>query len=146
MSTTCSQSIKHICTVNSLTGTAILFEQSWINLQCGHIWIVVKDYSSWEDRNGVINTYWSGNRNASDSGCQCFIDGNCRKTRSTDPLCNCDTIGADLVDSGSLTNKEVLPVKSLRYGGATTHLSSIKYILGPLVCSCLLYTSDAADE
>ena len=92
------------------------------------------DYSSWEGRHGVINTYWSGNRNASDTGCQCSIDGNCKKTQSTDPICNCDTIGTDLIDDGILTNKDTLPVKSLRYGGSLTPYSTIRYFLGPLVC------------
>ena len=39
------------------------------------------------------------------------------------------------MDEGSLSNKTALPVKSLRYGGAFTAFSSVKYILGPLVCS-----------
>ena len=92
-------------------------------------------YSSWEDRNGVINNYWSGSRNASDTGCQCSLDGTCAKTRNIDPVCNCDTFGANLVDDGNLTDKDSLPVKSLKYGASVTPYSNIKYILGPLVCS-----------
>ena len=42
---------------------------------------------------------------------------------------------ADIVDEGTFTDKNALPVKSLRYGGAYTKFSNIKYRLGPLVCS-----------
>ena len=82
-----------------------------------------------------MNTYWSGARNASDTGCQCSLDGTCAKAPNAQPVCNCDTIGAGLVDDGILTDKESLPVKSLKYGGAITRISSINYILGSLVCS-----------
>ena len=95
----------------------------------------IKGFSSWEDRNGAVNTYWSGARNASDTGCQCSLDGTCVKSAIFEPICNCDTFGADLVDDGILTHKESLPVTSLKYGGAITQISSIKYILGSLVCS-----------
>ena len=93
------------------------------------------DFSSWEDRNGISNTYWSGSRNASDTGCQCFMDGTCAKSAKFEPICNCDTVGVNLIDLGVLTDKESLPVKSLSYGGALTQISSIKYLLGPLVCT-----------
>ena len=92
-------------------------------------------YSSWEGRNGVINNYWSGTRNASDTGCQCSLDGTCAKTLNNDPVCNCDSIGANLIDDGNLTDKDSLPVKSLKYGASVTPYSSVKYVLGPLVCS-----------
>ena len=82
-----------------------------------------------------MNTYWSGARDASDTGCQCSLDGTCAKAPNGNTFCNCDTIGADLVDEGTLTDKESLPVKSLKYGGAMLKISSVKYILGPLVCS-----------
>ena len=112
ISLNCTQSIKHVCTVNSLT-----------------------TFSSWIDRNGIINHYWSGSRKASETGCQCSIDGTCAKAPNAEPICNCDTIGSDLIDKGILTDKKSLPVKSLRYGGAITKFSTIRYILGPLVCS-----------
>lgn len=110
-STNCTQSIKHTCTVNSLT-----------------------TFSSWIDRNGVRNNYWSGARNASETGCQCSIDDTCVKAPSQ-TVCNCDSMRANLIDEGTLTDKNALPVKSLRYGGAYTKFSKIEYILGPLVCS-----------
>ena len=91
-------------------------------------------FSSWEDRNGVANTYWSGARNASDTGCQCSLDGTCAEVPNAQPVCNCDTFGPSLIDDGILTDKDSLPVKSLKYGGAITQISSVKYILGPLVC------------
>ena len=52
-----------------------------------------------------------------------------------EPICNCDTVGANLVDDGNLTDKDSLPVKSLKYGASVTPYSSVKYVLGPLVCS-----------
>ena len=97
--------------------------------------IPFKGFSSWEDRNGIANTYWSGARDASDTGCQCSIDGTCRKSAIFEPICNCDTLGPHLIDDGILTDKDSLPVKSLKYGGAVTQISSVKYNLGPLVCS-----------
>ena len=112
ISTNCTQSIKHTCTVNSLT-----------------------TFSSWIDRNGVTNHYWSGARNSSETGCQCSIDGTCVKAPNSQPVCNCDSMRADLVDEGILTDINALPVKSLRYGGAYTKFSKVKYILGPLLCS-----------
>ena len=93
-----------------------------------------KGFSSWEDRNGVVSTYWSGARAASDTGCQCSLDGTCAKSAMFEPICNCDTVGAGLIDDGILTDKTALPVKSLKYGGAITQISSIKYTLGSLVC------------
>ena len=95
----------------------------------------MKGFSSWQDRNGIANTYWSGARDASDTGCQCSLDGTCAKAPNAQPVCNCDTIRAGLIDEGILTDKNSLPVKSLKYGGAITQISSVKYILGPLVCS-----------
>ena len=94
-----------------------------------------KGFSSWEGRSAVANKYWSGARNASDTGCQCSQDGTCAKTPIGNSICNCDTVGAGLIDNGILTDKDSLPVKSLKYGGSITQFSSIKYILGPLVCS-----------
>ena len=63
------------------------------------------------------------------------MDGTCAKSAMFEPICNCDTVGVNLVDVGVLTDKEALPVTSLNYGGALTQISSIKYTLGPLVCS-----------
>ena len=112
ISSNCTQSIKHVCTVNSLT-----------------------TFSSWIDRNGIINHYWSGSKNASETGCQCSLDGTCAKTPLGEAVCNCDSMTSDVIDEGVLTDKNSLPVKSLRYGGSLTKISSVKYILGPLVCS-----------
>ena len=41
----------------------------------------------------------------------------------------------NVIDDGILSDKDSLPVMSLRYGGAFTRISSIKYILGPFICS-----------
>ena len=112
ISTNCSQKIKHTCTVNQLT-----------------------NYSSWINRNGVINTYWSGAKDPSETGCQCSINGTCTEALNKNSVCNCDLMRDGLVDEGILTDKKALPVKSLRYGGAYTKISSVNYILGPLICN-----------
>ena len=39
------------------------------------------------------------------------------------------------VDEGYLSQKEALPVMELSYGGSFSPISSIQYILGPLVCT-----------
>ena len=44
-SVACKQKVKHVCSSNALT-----------------------NLSSWTGRNGVTNTYWSGNRNSTDKG------------------------------------------------------------------------------
>ena len=44
-SVTCKQKVKHVCSTNALT-----------------------NLSSWTGRNGVKHSYWSGNRNATDTG------------------------------------------------------------------------------
>ena len=71
------------------------------------------------------------------SGCQCSIDGNCNRPPHLfhDPICNCDTMYPGSEDDGDLTAKERLPVMKLSYGGSFSPHSSIKYILGPLICS-----------
>ena len=38
------------------------------------------------------------------------------------------------MDQGYLSQKEALPVMKLSYGGSYSQMSSIQYILGPLVC------------
>ena len=44
-SVVCKQKVKHVCSSNALS-----------------------NLSSWTDRNGVTNSYWSGDRNATDKG------------------------------------------------------------------------------
>ena len=112
ISTNCSQTITHTCTVNPLT-----------------------KYASWINRDGGVNTYWNGAKNSSETGCQCSNDGTCVKILNADTICNCDSMTVGLIDKGTLTDKNSLPVKSLRYGGSMTKISTVKYILGPLVCS-----------
>ena len=70
-------------------------------------------------------------------GCQCSLDGNCNKPPylNSDPICNCDTMFLKSVDEGYLLQKEALPVMELSYGGSFSPISSIQYILGPLICT-----------
>ena len=111
-SLSCTQSIKHTCIVNSLT-----------------------TFSSWTGRDGIVRKYWSGDGNSSDTGCQCGIDETCTTISNLNLICNCDSRGVNVIDDGILSDKDSLPVMSLRYGGAFTRISSIKYILGPFICS-----------
>ena len=64
------------------------------------------------------------------------MDGNCSKAPhlNSDPVCNCDTMFSKAMDQGYLSKKDALPVMKLSYGGSYSQLSSIQYILGPLVC------------
>ena len=41
----------------------------------------------------------------------------------------------NVIDDGILSDKDSLPVMSLRYGGAFTKISRIQYLLGPLICN-----------
>ena len=48
-SVTCKQKLRHICSTNALT-----------------------NLSSWTGRNGEMNTYWSGDKNSSETGNESF--------------------------------------------------------------------------
>ena len=112
MSSSCTQSIKHTCTVNSLTS-----------------------FASWVGRDGIVRKYWSGNGHDHDTGCQCSVDRNCERISNLKLICNCDSRGVNVIDDGILSDKMSLPVMSLRYGGSVTGVSKIQYVLGPLLCS-----------
>uniref|UniRef100_A0A3Q3WVM6 Uncharacterized protein n=1 Tax=Mola mola TaxID=94237 RepID=A0A3Q3WVM6_MOLML len=80
---------------------------------------------------GGVQTYWGGAQPGSRQ-CACGLQGDC-----VDPqhYCNCDADRADWAqDSGLLTHKESLPVRSLRLGDIQRPGSEAAYRVGPLRC------------
>ncbi|TNM99461.1 hypothetical protein fugu_012494 [Takifugu bimaculatus] len=78
---------------------------------------------------GQVQTYWGGAPQGSQQ-CSCGLQQNC-----VDPKhqCNCDA-DRNECDSGFLTHKETLPVRSLVLGDVHRPGSESIYRLGPLQC------------
>ena len=78
-------------------------------------------------------------------GCQCALSETC-KIFQKPTICNCDAKGMNLTDVGILSS-ELLPVYGLRYGGFYTPFSSVRFNIGPLICSGKegFYPSEAED-
>ncbi|EFX79914.1 hypothetical protein DAPPUDRAFT_224885 [Daphnia pulex] len=113
LSNECHQSIQYDCYYAPLEfyGTAI----SW-----------------WNDQNGNPKYFWSGG-NTDNHICQCGIDGNCVESTM---MCNCDsTAPVQLVDSGVITDKTVLPITRLNFGRTQLESSSGVHTLGRLECT-----------
>ena len=81
-----------------------------------------------------------------ENGCQCALSATC-KTFDRPTLCNCDARGFNSTDEGILTS-ENLPVYGIGLGGSYTPYSSIKFSIGPLVCTGKrgLYPSEETKE
>ncbi|XP_035526246.1 contactin-associated protein-like 4 [Morone saxatilis] len=80
---------------------------------------------------GHVQTYWGGAQPGSQQ-CACGLQGDC-----VDPqhYCNCDADRVEWTeDSGLLTHKESLPVKSLVLGDIQSPGSEAAYRVGPLRC------------
>ncbi|AWP03642.1 putative contactin-associated protein-like 4 [Scophthalmus maximus] len=80
---------------------------------------------------GRVQTYWGGAQPGSRQ-CACGLRGDC-----VDPqhYCNCDADRPDwAADSGLLTHKESLPVRSLVLGDIQRPGSEAAYRVGPLRC------------
>ncbi|KAF3698567.1 Contactin-associated protein-like 4 Cell recognition molecule Caspr4 Precursor [Channa argus] len=80
---------------------------------------------------GHLQTYWGGAHPGSQQ-CACGLQGDC-----VDPqhYCNCDADRADWAeDSGMLTHKENLPIRSLVLGDVQRPGSEAAYHVGPLRC------------
>ena len=116
--------------------------------------------SWWLDRNSVARYFWAGSDSTKQNYCQCGIDGNCVDRTLT---CNCDVMSSmALSDSGRtsqiyfiftkfialknlkvftflgfISNKDFLPIKSLRFGGRSSvnRLTSGRHTLGRLECN-----------
>ncbi|KAE8290556.1 Contactin-associated protein-like 4 Cell recognition molecule Caspr4 Precursor [Larimichthys crocea] len=80
---------------------------------------------------GRVQTYWGGSQPGSQQ-CACGLQGDC-----VDPqhYCNCDADRMEWAeDSGLLTHKESLPVRSLVLGDIQRPGSEAAYRVGPLRC------------
>lgn len=66
-------------------------------------------------------------------GCQCALSASCT-TFDRPTSCNCDARGFNSTDEGILSS-ENLPVYAIALGGSYTPYSSIKFNVGPLVCT-----------
>ncbi|XP_041804256.1 contactin-associated protein-like 4 [Chelmon rostratus] len=80
---------------------------------------------------GRVQTYWGGAQPGSQQ-CACGLQGDC-----VDPqhYCNCDADRMEWAeDSGLLTHKESLPVRSLVLGDVQRPGSEAAYRVGPLRC------------
>ncbi|XP_072219994.1 contactin-associated protein-like 4 [Leuresthes tenuis] len=80
---------------------------------------------------GRVQTYWGGAYPGSQQ-CACGLQGDC-----VDPqhYCNCDADRMEWTeDSGLLTHKESLPVRSLNLGDVQRPGSEAAYRVGPLRC------------
>ncbi|KAM4551107.1 contactin-associated protein-like 4 isoform 2-T2 [Odontesthes bonariensis] len=80
---------------------------------------------------GRVQTYWGGAYPGSQQ-CACGLEGDC-----VDPqlYCNCDADRMEWTeDSGLLTRKESLPVRSLNLGDVQRPGSEAAYRVGPLRC------------
>ncbi|XP_046459861.1 neurexin-4-like isoform X2 [Daphnia pulex] len=113
LSAECHQSIKYDCNFAPLEFNLI-------------------SYSWWNDRNGNSKTFWAGD-NTDVHLCQCGLDGNC-----VDPSvqCNCDSMApVPLVDDGTITDKNVLPITRLNFGRTQLETSSGVHTLGHFECT-----------
>ena len=68
-----------------------------------------------------------------DLGCQCAQSNTCH-TVDKPTLCNCDSRGYNVTDVGILSSDQ-LPIYGFQFGGSLTPFSSIKFDMGPFVCS-----------
>uniref|UniRef100_A0A669F1A5 Contactin-associated protein-like 4 n=1 Tax=Oreochromis niloticus TaxID=8128 RepID=A0A669F1A5_ORENI len=80
---------------------------------------------------GQMHTHWGGAPPGSQQ-CACSLQDNCVDSRYH---CNCDADSNEWTnDSGLLTHKETLPVRSLVLGDIQRHGSESTYKVGPLRC------------
>ncbi|KAM9848458.1 contactin-associated protein-like 4 [Aulostomus maculatus] len=80
---------------------------------------------------GQVQTYWAGALPASRQ-CACSLQDNCLDSNH---FCNCDADSDQWTnDSGLLTHKETLPVRSLILGDIQRPGSEAAYEVGPLRC------------
>uniref|UniRef100_A0A3P9DCR7 Contactin-associated protein-like 4 n=1 Tax=Maylandia zebra TaxID=106582 RepID=A0A3P9DCR7_9CICH len=79
---------------------------------------------------GRVQTYWGGAQPGSQQ-CACGLQGDCVDLQH---YCNCDADRMETEDSGLLTHKESLPVRSLVLGDIQRPGSEAVYRVGPLQC------------
>ena len=118
----CKQFIKYECKNARLFNTPYQLQKHF------------KPFTWWMSRNNQKMSYWGGSLPESRK-CKCGLFGNCR-----DPTkwCNCDSMGSYEwgIDEGELTEKEFLPIRSIRIGDTSTGTPEkrARYTIGPLIC------------
>ena len=90
-------------------------------------------FASWTDRYGENNYFWHGDRNSTDEGCRCSLEGECASFGLTKTLCNCDGFANKAVDIGEISSMHKLPITQLNYGTSIS-TGHIHYFLGPMIC------------
>ncbi|KAF8789007.1 G-protein coupled receptor GRL101 like protein [Argiope bruennichi] len=112
-SKSCRQNIKWEC-----SGTGFYFDSG-------------KPWSWWVSRDDEIMYMWGGAKKNYTCGC---AETGCRDSNRT---CNCDGLQRfeKAVDEGTLTDKNTLPVKEVRFGFTAGTGQSGYHTIGPLNCS-----------
>jgi len=93
------------------------------------------NFGFWNDRGGDPQYYWEGSHHG-EHVCSCFYqpDG-CQAHSSRNTTCNCDDGAPELKsDSGTITNKTALPIRSVQFGGLVYDLQQAFHTLGRLRC------------
>lgn len=112
----CEQEVAYHCKMSRLFNTQDGYPQSW--------WVG-------GPAGGQVQTYWGGAQPGSQQ-CACGVQQKCLDPRHH---CNCDADHAEWTnDSGLLTHKETLPVRSLVLGDINRPGSESAYKVGPLRC------------
>ncbi|EFX76551.1 Cntnap2 protein [Daphnia pulex] len=119
LSDECHQSIRYDCTSAPLKIYGIMF--SW-----------------WNDNDGNPHYFWSGGKSNVHT-CQCGIERNCVEDLAA---CNCDSsLPTPLTDIGNdhgqgvITDKNILPITRLNFGGTLTANSTSQHTLGRFECT-----------
>jgi len=112
----CEQEIRYDCTLAPLTIDDV-------------------NYAFWEDRQGEINTYYTGS-NYGTHVCDCHYEPEgCIDEQTRGNTCNCDVhLPVPSTDTGTITNTTALPVMTLFFGGLDYDLQFAAYQLGRLKC------------
>ncbi|KAM9329027.1 contactin-associated protein-like 4 [Gastrophryne carolinensis] len=88
-------------------------------------------FSWWVGRTNQTHTYWSGS-SPDAKKCTCGLEGNCIDSQY---YCNCDADKNEWsTDTGSLSNKDHLPVTQIVITDTDRPHSEAAYKLGPLLC------------
>merc|ERR1719402_805840 len=117
-SSSCEQEITFDCKIAPLKNNMFGFYYGW-----------------WVDRNGQKKFYFDGHDEESHV-CGCYP--NCQQVQSFNTsTCNCDSSLAPWwnQDSGKITNKDHLPIKSFSYGGFISNQQKAKITVGNLRCT-----------
>ncbi|KAM5192554.1 contactin-associated protein-like 4 [Mantella aurantiaca] len=88
-------------------------------------------FTWWVGRANQTHTYWSGS-SVDAKKCACGLEGNCIDVQHN---CNCDADRNEWSnDTGSLSNKDHLPVTQIVITDTNRQHSEAAYKLGPLLC------------